>query len=142
MRFQCRRSPRMAMAIVGGCALVSLYLFQRDIWHYYATQGQNASEQFVGRYELLRPLVPTEDVTRFMLDEGHVDPAIIHPSARVGLAQYALTPRRVACDVAARWVIVDSDSPETVPEVAAKAHWTLVADLRNGVRLYRTDARR
>ena len=54
------------------------------------------------------------------------------------LAQYTLSPRRVAGNAASPWVIIDSDRPEIVPEIAASARWTLVADLRNGVRLYRT----
>jgi hypothetical protein len=142
MRFSCRRSPRIAIATISGCALVSLYLFQRDVWHTYAVQGGNPAERFVGRYELLRPMVPIGEVTRFIVDEEHADTAAVPPSARVGLAQYALTPRRVASDAASRWVIVDSDCPGTVPKFAAKSHWTLVADLHNGVRLYRTDVRR
>ena len=31
-----------------------------------------------------------------------------------------------------------SDCPEIAPEIATSAHWILLADLRNGVRLYRT----
>ena len=62
----------------------------------------------------------------------------MHPDGRLYLAQYALSPRRLAEGTASRWVIVESDCPEIAPEIATSAHWTLLADLRNGVRLYRT----
>ena len=65
----------------------------------------------------------------------------MNTEGRLFLAQYALSPQRLASCVASRWVIVESDCPETVPEIAASAHWTLLADLHNGVRLYRTDVK-
>ncbi len=58
MRFRCHRSPRTAIALICGCTLVSLYLFQRNLWCYYAEQGPGVCEQLVGRYEPLRPFVP------------------------------------------------------------------------------------
>ena len=141
MRFPCRRWPGVAIALVCGCTLASLYLFQRDVWHGYATQECRSTEQFVARYEPLRPLLPTAEVTGFVLDKRHLDAGLMYPGARLFLAQYALSPRLLASRTAARWVIVDSDSPEIAPEMATSAHWTLTADLHNGVRLYRTDAK-
>ena len=142
MRFRCKRSPRVAVAAICGCSLVSLCVFQFDVWHFCATHGRSMSEQFVDRYAPLAPLSPTEEELRFVVDKQNADPEVIHPVARIGLAQYALSPRRVARDAVSRWVIVDSDRPDIVPEIAASGHWTLVADLRNGGRLYRTDLRR
>ena len=139
MRFRCRRSPRAVIMLVCGCTLVSLFLFQRNIWRDYATQGQSAEEQFVAKYVRLRPLMPTDEVARFVVDEGHADLNRLHRDARMYLAQYAVSPRRLARDVASRWVVVDSDDPDSAPEIATSAHWTLLADLHNGVHLYRTD---
>ena len=138
MRYRCHRRPRMAMALICGCALVSLYLFQHKAWHAYATEPCSVPEQFVARYEPLRPLVPATAVTGFLADQRHIDAAIMHPKGRLYLAQYALAPRRLADCTASRLVIVESDCPEIAPEIATSAHWTLLADLRNGVRLYRT----
>jgi hypothetical protein len=136
-----RRSPGAAITLVCGCALVSLYLFQRDAWRDCATHDQYSPERFVARYEPLLPLLPREEVTGFVLDERHLETKRLHPGARLFLAQYAVSPRRLTQDAASHWVVVDSDSPEVVPDVATKAHWTLLADLRNGVRLYRTDVK-
>ena len=63
-------------------------------------------------------------------------PSIIE---RSGLAKYAVLPRRLEEKVASRWVVVDSDCPEIVPEMAVVGRWKLILDLHNGVRLYRTD---
>jgi hypothetical protein len=35
-------------------------------------------------------------------------------------------------------VITDSDDPMSLPEIAVSEHWTLVAALGNGTRLFRT----
>jgi hypothetical protein len=125
--------------MVCGCAVVSLYLFQRDVWHDCLTRDQYAPARFVARYEPLRPLLPRGEVTGFVLDESHAETKRLHPGARLFLAQYAVSPRRLTQDAASRWVVVDSDRPELVPDIAAKGHWTLLADLRNGVRLYRRE---
>ena len=138
MRFRCRRSPRVAMVLICGCALVSLYLFQHKAWHEYAAEPRSVPEQFVARYEPLRSLVPATGVTGFFADERHIDSEIMHPDGRRFLAQYALSPHRLTKGSAARWVIVESDCPAITPKIATSAHWTLLADLRNGVRLYRT----
>jgi hypothetical protein len=142
MWFRRRRSPGVAISLVCGCALVSLYLFQRDVWRDCATHDRYSPERFVARYEALRPLLPREEVAGFVLDEGHLETKRLHPGARLFLAQYAVSPRRLTRDAGLRWVVVDSDSPEVAPDMATKAHWTLQADLHNGVRLYRTDVKK
>ena len=58
MRFRCRRSPRVAMVLICGCTLVSLYLFQHKAWHDYAAEPRSVPEQFVARYEPLRRWCP------------------------------------------------------------------------------------
>ena len=139
MRFRCRRSPQTVITLICGCTLVGLFLFQRDRWRDCAEQEQSVEEQFVAKYEPLRPLMPTDEVAQFVVDEGHADLKALHRDARLYLAQYAVSPRRLARGIASRWIVVDSDSPDTPPEIATSAHWSLIADLRNGVRLYRSD---
>jgi hypothetical protein len=142
MRFRFRRSPRVAIVLVCGCALMSLCWFHRNVWRAYAMRGEdNLAEELVARYEPLRPLLPTAEMIGFVVDERHADTERMCPGGRLYLAQYALSPRRLAFSAALRWVIVDSDCPTIVPEIAASGHWTLQADLHNGARLYRTDAR-
>jgi hypothetical protein len=136
----CRHSPRAAIAVICGCTLVSLYLFERDTWRA-AAQVRSVPEQFLARYEPLGPLLPPDEAARFLVDLDHADVARMHPSARLYIAQYAVSPRRLWDKAVSHWVVVDSDRAEALPEIAASAHWRLVADLHNGVRLYRTDAR-
>ena len=50
-----------------GSALASLYWFQHGAWHAYAAQSQSVSEQFVAKYEPLRPWLPATAVTRFLV---------------------------------------------------------------------------
>lgn len=138
MWFPGRRSPIVAIALIAGCAVVSLYLFQRDAWRDCATHDQYSPEQFVTRYEPLQPWLPKGEVAGFVFDQPHSTQRL-HPGARLLLAQYAVSPRRLAENARSPWVVVDSDSPDVVPDIATSARWTLVADLRNGVRLYRTE---
>jgi hypothetical protein len=139
MQFQVRRSPRAAIAMICGCSLVALFLFQRNLWRDCAGQEQSVQEQFVAKYEPLRPLMPTNEAAQFVIDEGHVDLQAMPRDARWFLAQYAVSPRLLGRGIASRWIVVDSDSTDTLPEIASSAHWSLIADLHNGVRLYRND---
>jgi hypothetical protein len=141
MWFRRNRSPRVFIVLVCGCTLIGLFQYQHDLWRRYSTQNRSLAEQFVAKYEPLRPLLPTGETTRFLIDESHVDSNLMHPEGRLYLAQYSMSPRLVAHCAASRWIIVDSDCPEIVPDVAISAHWSLVADLGNGVRLYRTNVR-
>jgi hypothetical protein len=128
----------VAIVLISGAALVTLCVFVCLAWQAYLEAPRSAVEQYVARYEPLRKLLPAAKVTGFLADSPHLDPEVMEPGARFFLAQFALSPRRVACGTAPRWVVVDSDHPEIAPEIAASSHWILSADLRNGVRLYRT----
>lgn len=141
MWFRRHRRPRSAIVLICGCALASLYLFQRNVWRDCTAQNISATERFVARYEPLLPLLPPDEIVGFVLDECHVDAELMYPGARLFLAQYALSPRRLTCSPTSRWVIVDSDRLDVAPEMAASARWQLRADLHNGVRLYQTDVR-
>jgi hypothetical protein len=137
-----RRSPRIAMTLVCGCALVGTYLFQRDTWRRCGAWYEDLPAHFAERYQPLRDLAPADEAMRFVVDARHMTNQVMQPDSRLYLAQHALSPRQVGLRVESRWVIVDSDSPEATPEIATKAGWRLAADLHNGVKLYRTDARK
>jgi hypothetical protein len=141
MRFWRRRWPRMAMILVCGCAFGSLCVLQYKSWPTCAPPGRSDGEQTAARYEPLAALLPTAGVTRFVVDERHVAPGGLPPTGRLFMAQYAVSPRRLANDVESRWAVVDSDCPTSVSPIAAAGHWTLCADLHNGVKLYRTDVK-
>ncbi len=140
MSFRVCRRPRIAMLLISVCAVASVGAFQgNDVWRCYA-RNDNGRARFVAKYEPLRPWLPADEVVRFVIDEPHIRSA---PAAieRLGLAMYAVAPRWLAEKAASRWVVVDSDCPEIVPEIAVSGRWTLIVDLHNGVRLYRTDAK-
>jgi hypothetical protein len=139
MWFPRRRSPQAAIALIGGCAVLSLYLFERNAWLECGTHDQYSPEQFVTRFEPLLPLLPQDEPADYLLDQQHSDIERLHPGARLLLARYAVAPRRLTENAGSRWIVVDSDRPDVAPEAAAG--WTLLADLRNGVRLYRTERR-
>jgi hypothetical protein len=138
-----RRSPKAAIVLIGGCAVLSLYLFERNAWLELqcGTHDQDSPEQFVARFEPLVPLLPKDEPADYLLDRRHSYPERLHLDARLPLARYAVAPRRLTANTGARLVVVDSDRPDVVPQAVAAAHWTLLADLHNGIRLYRTARR-
>jgi hypothetical protein len=127
------------MLLICGCAIGSVGWFQGyEVWRRYA-QESNGRERFVAKYAPLRRWLPADEVACFLVAEPQIVRAVPPVVERPSLAQYAVAPRRLAENVASRWVVVDSDSPEAVPRAAVSGRWKLVVDLHNGVRLYRTD---
>jgi hypothetical protein len=141
MPFPIHRSPNLAVLLVCGCTLVSLCWFQYRAWYVEPARKPDATEQWIAKYAPLRPLLPRDEPTRFVVDADHLNNARMHPEGRLYLAQFAVSPRLLGDCRLSRWVVVESDSPETPAEIAARSHWTPVADLCNGVRLYRTDGK-
>jgi hypothetical protein len=62
--------------------------------------------------------------------------------ARLTLLQYALAPRVVEEFSDQELVIFDSDDPTAVPATAERGDWRLVADLDDGLKLFRTPERK
>ena len=73
MWFRYYGSPGVAIVLVSICALASLYRFQYNTWRTCATGEPRVTEQFIARYEPLGPLLPTGEVTRFVVDQQHAD---------------------------------------------------------------------
>ena len=92
----------------------------------------------IPRFQPLAQWLPDTATTGYLLDGEHAGAGPIDSEARIRLAQYTLSPRLIRRTTACPLVIVDSDRPETPPNIAQVRGWTLVADLHNGVRLYRT----
>ena len=95
-----------------------------------------ASEALPARFEPLQRLVPKDAAIGLLVDERYADPKLFHPVGRLWLARYALAPRQVDWLTDHALVIVDSGVP--APPPAKSRGWILVADLHNGVRLFRT----
>jgi hypothetical protein len=91
----------------------------------------------IPRFAPLAEHVPKSATVGYLLDESHTDPAMHHPHARFALAQFALAPRIVVHSTNCSLVIFDSDRVDATPNIAESRNWTLVANLDNGVRLYR-----
>ena len=141
MWFQSYRFPRIAIVLICGCALIALYQFQLDEHCSRRTQKISLPERFVNKYKPLRSLIPKGEVACFMVDKDHINTKLMEYDGRLYLARYATSPRCLVDGEPSHWIVVDSDCPEIVPEIATSARWTLIADLRNGVRLYQTDRR-
>jgi hypothetical protein len=139
MNFQRIRSPQCAVVLTCGCALAYLAALNCEIWRPDAAQVQMNAQRWVARYEPLRSLLPADEISRFQIDKKYTDENLQHPDARLYLARCAVVPRRLAYEAKSRWIVVDSDRPDIEPALAKAGRWTLVADLHNGVRLYRID---
>jgi hypothetical protein len=124
----------VVIALVCGCAFVRLLNFQYEVWR----EPPSPVASFIARYEPLRSMLPAGETIGFLCDKSHLTKAPADPDARLFLAQYALAPQPLVRWTNVPWVIVDSDCPEAVPKTKDSSRWTLLGDLQNGVRLYRT----
>jgi hypothetical protein len=104
-----------------------------------ASKG-DSPEAILARFEPLQRLIPDDAVLGFFVDERYADPKLFLPAGRLWLACYLLSPRTLDWSTDHALVIVDSGVPAPPPEMAQSKGWTLVADLHNGVRLFRTRA--
>jgi hypothetical protein len=129
---------RLAIWLICVCALANVRMLF-DAFHQFGNPPQADSQQiWIARFEPFRPLLPEGTVTGFLVDQAHADVKLKHPAERLALARYALAPRLVEGSPAHALVITDSDDPASLPEIAVGEHWTLVAALGNGARLFRT----
>jgi hypothetical protein len=126
------------MLLISLCALGNARVLPRALRPWREAPQPSAPQLFAARFEPLGPLLPAQGVTGFIIDAAHTDREVPHPDARLFLAQYALAPRLLECSARHPLVIVDSDQPDALPEIAARGNWTLVAALPSGVKLFRT----
>jgi hypothetical protein len=139
MRISIKRRPRTAVILVAACALGSARLTSQFVQFRRQSAGAaEAAGQYMTRFEPLAAFLPPGHVTGYLFDEVHADPGLLHPDNRFYLAQYALVPHPMDRTPDHRLVIVDSDTPTATPDIALREHWTLAADLHNGVKLFCT----
>ena len=93
----------------------------------------------IPRFAPLAQWLPEDAEASYLLDEENADLKTHAPAARRALA---LLTCAVAADHPADNGLPSgdrsTDRPETPPKIAGQQGWALVADLHNGVRLYRT----
>jgi hypothetical protein len=130
--------PRLAIMLLCLFALANIRIVPAALKRMGKPEPDQAGP-FLAKMMPLAARLPAEHVFGFALDDEHTDLAYYSFGARLFLTQYAFSPRLIEHSTAHRFVIVDSDAPEVVPRMAIEGHWSLVADLGNGVRLYRTN---
>jgi len=97
--------------------------------------------QFLARYERLAAYLPGKCRIGYLVRPEEAESRKAVETARLELLQYALSPRMIDKFTDQEIVILDSDEPEAPPPAALCRDWELVADLHDGIKLYR-EARR
>ena len=123
--------PRLAIVLLSLCARASSRIVWSTARELRQPPESNSVEAVIARFEPLRRLLPEGAVTGFVGDSVE----------RFSWPSTALSPRVVERSSDHALVVVDADAL-ALPEAAAARGWTLVADLHNGVRLFRTHATR
>lgn len=129
---------RGAMLLVAVGAVGSARALPQAVQQCLADPKPDATAPFVARFEALKPLVRATPSLGYLSQAQNLDPKHPDPAKRLYLVQFALAPRLVEQRTDREWVIFDSDELAAAPEIATREGWTLVADLHNGVKLFRT----
>jgi hypothetical protein len=130
--------PRCAIVLLCACALANGRVAWNAVRHLGGPPDNGSPEVFIARFQPLAAWLPEGTMTGFVIDEAHTDSKRLHPDGRLGLAQYALSPHLLDPWRPRALVIVDSDDPEAMPEMAVRQGWTLIVNLHNGVKLFST----
>ena len=109
MRLRLVLRPRLAIALLGLCALASSRIVWSTVREFRELPESNADGAAIARFEPLRRLLPEGAVTGFVGDSPE----------RFLMAQYALSPRVVERSSDHALVVVDADAP-ALPEVAGR----------------------
>jgi hypothetical protein len=119
-------------------ALGSARALPRAVQQYQADAKPDATVPFVARFEALKPFAERSPSLGYLTVSQHLDPQRSDLVQRLYLAQFALAPHVIERRIDRDLVIFDSDRPEVTPQIAEREGWILVADLHNGVKLFRT----
>ncbi|WP_254507460.1 hypothetical protein [Anatilimnocola floriformis] len=101
-----------------------------------AARVPNAKEALLQRYDNLAAVLPATGTIGYLPD-AKAPGKSIHPEARFGLLRYALVPRLLTQSVEAPYIIFDSDRPSAAPEGPLAENLLLVADLQDGLKVFR-----
>jgi hypothetical protein len=130
--------PRIVLVCLCLWGLANIRLALNCVREYGDPLASYTPAAMIPRFEPLGQWLPNATGAGYLLDEEHADLQTHNPGSRLSLALYTLSPRMIRQTTACPLVIVDADRPDTPPKIAREQGWTLVADLHNGVRLYRT----
>lgn len=129
---------RLALALFALCGLGIGRLSLTSFRHAWSSPGQGTASRFMARYETLKPYLSPRQSVGYLPDPSRMDLDAMPLTGRLSLAQYALSPPVIEPLVDQPLVLFESDDPQAMPELAAQRRWTLVADFRNGLKLFRT----
>jgi len=138
MLLKGNHGPRIVLACLCLWGLANIRLVRTTVREFVNPLATYTPSAMIPRFEPLGQWLPEATSTGYLLDEENADMQTHFPGSRFPLARYALSPRMIRRTTDCPLVIVDADRPETPPKIARQQGWTLVADLHNGVRLYRT----
>ena len=138
--FSARRRVLAASAAIV-CAALLLIRWPVKTWGLAvrAAHGDGVT-QFLARCRRLEANLPPAGRIGYYVLPGEAETRKSFHTARLVLMQYALTPRVVENFSGHELVIFDSDDPAAVPS-AAEGDWQLLADLHDGLKLFRTTGR-
>ena len=129
---------RGAVILLAVGALASIRTLPRAVQQCLAEPKPDATVTLEARFAALQPFVTDKPSLGYLTEGRHLDPQRVDLAKRLYMAQFALAPSIVERRTDRPWVIFDSDTPEAVPEIATREGWTLVTDLRDGIKLFRT----
>jgi hypothetical protein len=97
--------------------------------------------QLLERYRRLAAYLPGKCRIGYLAPTDEGETRKVLPTARLELLQYALAPRMIDKFTDQENVILDSDEPDARPSEAVRRDWELMADLHDGIKLYRAPRR-
>ena len=134
----------LLLVAFAGYASVNLFVSEYSMFRAQPAPGHSATDSitaYVSRFERLKTLVPPHAVVQFVNRDGEDQRAFWY---HYGLTQYALTP--ILIDSLPRHELVVVNFPDANParidRFAAAESLTVLADLDNGVVLFRRRAPR
>lgn len=138
MQLSILSRARLALALFALCGLgigrLSLVSFQ----HAWSSPGGGTASRFIAKYETLKPYLSPQQPVGYLPDVSRMDLRALPLTGRLSLAQYALSPPIIEPLRDQPLILFESDDPQAMPDLAVEGRWTLVADLHNGLKLFRT----
>ena len=135
-----RRARQRAAAAVALIILTALSAIRWPIQTFRQmnrTPHDDEVTQFLSRYQRLAPYLPGKCQIGYLVPPEEAESRKALHTARLELLQYALAPRMVDKFTDQEVVILDSDKPKAHAKDADHQDWELVADLHDGIKLYR-----
>ena len=135
-----RRAQRvwLVIAMVALAALTNVRLPVRGITEVAQSASSDGIGEFLGRCRRLEPHLPARGQIGYRALSDHARTHSRVKGDRLQLMRYALAPRIIEQFWDHELVIFDADDPASVPSPEESRGWQLVADLHDGMKVFRT----